>query len=87
MIFREQVTFMKQFLYLWIGLIEVIRDREFSLGTTEDSSLRLMNCNQLGNRLSGLGDDDLFAESNPLQELGKMGLSFVDVDFHKSIIA
>jgi len=82
MIFREKVTFMKQFLYLWIGFIEVIRDNEFSLGTTEDSGLRLMNCDQLRHRLSSLSDDDLFSQSDSRQELGKIGLSLVDVDFH-----
>ena len=60
MTFREQVTLMKQSLNLWIGFVDVIRDDEFSLGTTENSGLRLINRNQSRYRLPGFGNDHLF---------------------------
>ncbi len=51
---------MKQSLNLWIGFVDVIRDDEFSLGTTENSGLRLINRNQSRYRLPGFGNDHLF---------------------------
>src|SRR6185437_8832837 len=79
----KKFAFVKQSLDFRIGLVEVIRNCEITLGAPEDAGPRLLvEGDELGDRCSRLRDNYLFSQRHPLQELGKVSFSLVYVDFH-----
>ncbi len=66
----------------WI--VEIGRYREqASISSRNPIRLSLRVWTDLGDRLSGLRDDDFLAHDDPVQDSGEMGLGFVDVDRHE----
>jgi hypothetical protein len=56
--------------------VEIGADRENPLGNARFAhASHLIERHQSGYGLAGLGDDDLLAQLDPLEELGKSGLS------------
>lgn len=69
-------------------IVEVIGDDNFPLGGAElEAAICLLDGDEFGDGGSGLGDDDLFAHGDALEQAGKVSFGLVDINFHGGIIA
>ena len=65
----------------------IVGNHNLSLGRSKLEPARPLDWHKLRHRSPRLGDNDLFAHGDPLQQSGEMGFSLVDIDFHAFIIA
>ena len=69
-------------------VVEVFGNVKISSDCPENTILaRGLDASQPSDRLAGFRNHELFSKSDPVQDLGQMGLSVVDVYFHTLIQA
>lgn len=71
---------------VWQGRIEIFRNLEKPPILSQDTAGLRLDWNESRNRLPCTSDDDLLTLGYPHQQLGQMGLGFVDVDLSHAII-
>jgi hypothetical protein len=81
-------TFTVEFLFeLRHRFVEIIGNNKLALRDTQEARGALgFDRHEPGYRLTSLGNDNLFAQKDPLQKLGEMSLGIVNVDFYGGIV-